>query len=369
MNSFEIAQLPTLFDILNNFWDEERKSEELVERDPRFRDMYPKRCHKRFFQPIKMEDGTDILMPLSPKQYTFYRGESEYHEECYPSLYRRGMTESSIFVERLKRCELELMLKEYPITNLFAYSTYTKTPDGKDFFFNFRIGYDGLAQHYGVKTEFMDITIDPLVAAFFAATKYDSRTDTYSPIINTEECKYGVFYVRTQFPFIGEANSRLDVVGMQPLFRPGKQAAFVYRLDKGENFNDKAKKIFFRHDARINQLIYQLANVNNRLFSKEVLNEKIRNGIVRSRDFSDAAYVMTKERYYSNCSDIVLKSYTKDEHVKIRNTKKKWFTEIEKRQALEYWEKNQNEYLDKIIPRWVYNGEAEEVDNVRELLG
>lgn len=366
MDRIDIAKLPTLLDVLNHFWEEERKTEELVEKDPKFRYMYPKRCHKRFFQPIEMEDGTDIIVPLSPKQYVFFRGESEYHEECYPSLYRNGMTESSIFVERLKRCELELMLKEYPITNLFAYSIYTKTPDGKDFFFNFRIGYDGLAQHYGIKTEFMDITVDPLVAAFFAATKYDSRTDSYIPIAETN--KYGVFYVRTQFPFIGEANSRLDVVGMQPLFRPGKQAAFVYRLDKGENFNDRAKKIFFRHDAIINQLIYQLANVNNRLFPKELLNEKIRNGIVKSREFTDEAYVMAKERYYPDDSVEVLKSFIKDEHIKIRKTKKKWFTEIEKQYALEYWERNQKEYLDKIIPRWAYKGQVKEVDSIEDLL-
>ena len=368
MKKTDIGQLPTLMDILNIFWEEERNIEELVEKDPKFMGIYPKRCHKRFFQPIEMEDGTDILMPLSPRQYVFYRGENKYHEKCYPSLYRDGMTESAVFVERLKRCELELMLKEYPITSLFANSIYTKTPDGKDFFFNFRIGYDGLSQHYGIKTEFMDISLDPLVAAFFAASEYDSRTDTYHPIVDTKRYDYGVFYVCTQLHFVGDHNSRLDVVGMQPLFRPGRQKAFVYRLEKGENFSDKARKIFFRHDPMVNKLIFQLANVNKRLFPDELLNEKIRNGIVKSREFTNAAHVMAKERYYLDKSEKILKSYIKDEHIKISKTKKKWFTDKEKMQVSEYWKSYQKELFSKIILRWAYNGEVEEVDNVRELL-
>ena len=71
------------------------------------------------------------------------------------------------------------MMQQYPLTDLFAISIYALAPDKSRKPIPFRVGLDGMAQHYGIKTEYMDLTLDPWTAAFFAATKYDDETDTF----------------------------------------------------------------------------------------------------------------------------------------------------------------------------------------------
>lgn len=51
----------------------------------------------------------------------------------------------------------------------------------------FHYSYLSRAQHYGIKTELMDITTDKFVAAFFATT--DCKDDVYTPIVDKREEK------------------------------------------------------------------------------------------------------------------------------------------------------------------------------------
>lgn len=268
MTKEEIAKLPTLLDIVNHYLEGEKRIEELHE-SGHFKGLFPTHAYKGMFEPLLMDDGTHILLPLSPAQHSYYRGESIYHEDCRPSLYRRGMTDADIFVERLKRCEMELMMQQYSITDLFANSIHAQAPDKTWIPLPFRIGYGGMAQHYGIKTEFIDLTLDPWTAAFFAATKYDDTTDTYSVIEDTEKYQCGAFYLYNEIPLPYPNHSRIDVVGLQPLARPGRQSAFVYRMEQGENFNSIARYDLFRHDVDVNRQIFEHANNSSQLFLKE----------------------------------------------------------------------------------------------------
>ena len=357
----EVAKLPTLLDIVNHYLEGERQIEELHESGD-FKGLFPTRAYKGMFEPMRMEDGTHILMPLSPAQHSYYRGESSYHDDCRPSLYREGMTDADIFVERIKRCEMELMMQQYPITDFFANSIQAQAPDKTWIPLPFRIGYDGMAQHYGIKTEFMDLTLDPWTAAFFAATKYDDATDTYSVIEDTDKHQYGAFYLRNEMPLPVPNHSRIDVVGMQPLSRPGRQSAYVFRMNQGENFNDMAQKDLFRHDAEINRTIFEHANSGNQLFPKELIGDRIRKEIVKGDELSHKAFELAKQRYFSKASDKVLRDYLADKHIAVSTADRQWFTEAEKKAAIEYWETYQQELFSKIHLRWSYRGPIEVVE-------
>ena len=361
MTKEEIAKLPTLLDIVNHYLEGERRIEEMHENSD-FKGLFPTRAYKGMFEPMRMEDGTHILMPLSPAQHSYYRGESSYHEDCRPSLYREGMTAAGIFVERIKRCEMELLMRQYPITALFANSIQAQAPDKTWVPIPFRIGYDGMAQHYGIKTEFMDITLDPWTAAFFAATKYDDATDTYSVIEDTEKYPYGAFYLRNEMPMPNPMQSRIDVVGMQPLSRPGRQSAYVFRMCQGENFNDMAQKDFFRHDASVNRIVFEHANRGNQLFPKELIGDRIQKEIVKGEEFSQFAYNEAKHRYFSTTSEEELKGFLADKHITISKIDRQWFNEAEKQAAMDYWETYQQELFSKIHLRWSYRGPIKEVD-------
>lgn len=350
----EIAKLPTLLDIVNHYLEREKAIEERVN-NSRFAGLFSTRSQKGFFEPIMMEDGTYILLPLSPAQHSYYRGECSYHEDCRPTLYRKGIDKADIFLERMKRCEMELMLQQYPITDFFANSIHAQDPSGEWHQFRFRVGYDGMAQHYGIKTEFLDLTLEPWTAAFFAATTYDFETDTYSPIINTDKFQYGVFYLYNEIPIPGKTSERIDVVGMQPLLRPGRQSAYVFRMAEKENFNHFVQKDYFRHDARINQEIFARANNGNHLFPQELLNDKIRNEIVKGDSFSQKAFEEAKQRYATKESGASLIDLLASKHVSISKANRQWFSDAEKKEAVEYWETYQQDLFSKIQVRWMYN--------------
>lgn len=65
MTADEIAKLPTLLDIVNHYLEGERRIEELHESGS-FKGLFPTRAYKGIFEPLRMDDGTHILMPLSP---------------------------------------------------------------------------------------------------------------------------------------------------------------------------------------------------------------------------------------------------------------------------------------------------------------
>lgn len=364
MTDEEIAKLPTLRDILDYYLDGERIIEERV-KNTRYYGLFPTQAHKGLYEPVLLQDGTHIIMPLSPAQYSYYRGESEYHEECFPSLYRKDMTEASIFVERVKRCEMERMMMEYPITEFFANSIYAQDPSGEWHQLRFRIGLDGMAQHYGIKTEFMDLTLDPLTAAFFAATSYDPESDTYKAITDTTKHRYGAFYLYNDIPIPFRESTRIDVVGMQPLLRPGRQSAYVFRMYPQENFNSLVHKTFFRHDAIINKEIVCRANKDDQLFPKELIGTRIRKEIVNGDEFSPWAFNEAKRRYAQGKSDDELKTFLEDRQISLSNTNRAWFTEAEKKVIIDYWETYQQELFSKIRLRWSFNGPIRFADDCK----
>ena len=60
----------------------------------RYTGLFPGIEKEGFFEMIQMPDGNASLVPCNPLFNSYYRGQSSYFEDCYPSLYRKGMSES-----------------------------------------------------------------------------------------------------------------------------------------------------------------------------------------------------------------------------------------------------------------------------------
>lgn len=362
-----ISQLPTLLDIL----DQISLREELFYLKPsHFKGVFPTHYQEGMFSTMLDADGRTQLWPMGLLPFTYYRGQSQYFPLCKPSLYRKGtrknpmltMTPSKVFLERLRACELELVMQKHPMNDIFHYGTRLTYPDGTEENISLSIDYLALAQHYGICTELLDLTVDKWVAAFFACTKYVNGE--YKPV--TDANSYGVFYeiyeqTHDMMPGVTAAARKIRAIGLQPFSRPGEQAGFVYTMTKEQNFNRLCnKKIKFRHDPKVSELIFNYANRSKKLFPYELLQEKAE--VIKSHTtFSRPAYNMAIARYFSDTPFEQIDAWCKDQNIHLQDQPLTSFTDEERATFMKAWPQNASSFYSRIYVRYSYTGPMKEV--------
>ena len=236
------------------------------------------------------------LMPVSQSPFIFYRGQSRYHEPCIPTLYR-GLKSEAITAElevaanRIKICEFAALLEKHSVFQEVGR--------------NLCVDPVALAQHYGLSTEYLDITNSKWVAAFFACTGYDSDTDSYYPVGRDYGEGYGVLYYAKFKDHLmpEEFLEKNGVIGYQYFARPTKQSSFGFRMEKGDDFNTSPyfEKIFFRHDMTASQIVYDMSYKQNRFIPKDELS-KLAREIKLSNEVTRADIISCWMNYYQDTS-------------------------------------------------------------------
>lgn len=347
----EQKELPNLLDVMemiayNEEWFHLEKNV--------IRILFPTHYQEGMFETVTMADGKTHLYPCTLYPYRYFRGQSDKLEgkKCKPSLYR-GLTAAEMFYERLCLKELELLLKDYPLTAVYEQGMLQyNTPEGpKPLYLN--VDTTALGQHYGIKTDVLDLTSDKWVAAFFAATKYENGG--YLPY---KDDGIGVMYVYRNFPAMNYNKERLSAVGLQPFSRPGCQAGMVYKMKPEEDFNDKAQRIFFQHDPAVSELIYNYCNRSKKLFPEEILEQKVKE-IKASKCYSRFAFTNTVNEYYQGESAEVIEGYMKELCINIQSEAPVMFTQEEQTAFLERWNKEKDHFFDNVIVRLTYSGPVE----------
>lgn len=245
--------------------------------------------------------GMPVLLPTSRSAFTFYRGQSEYHEECLPSLYRfkGNALERETLRSYLQTAEMILLMKSNPVIMSLESGGIKHEKLG---LVRLPVMYDGLAQHYGIKTCYLDLTNDIWCAAFFAATTYDGR---YHPFVLTEDTpfkkRYGVLYMLDYSMKSGNPDFTKDhilPIGLQYFNRPGKQSALVIAMQDMRDLHrhPRLKRMFFRHDNEASKLIFTLSQFGKQFITEDPFAEMVR-AICSKDEFSEAA-VMLAHRIY-----------------------------------------------------------------------
>lgn len=254
------------------------------------------------------------LMPTSQTPFTHYRGQSRYYDPCLPSLYRGEPlpTEEDIASNRLKICEFALLLGTHPVFQEIGR--------------NLKVEPIALAQHYGLTTEFLDITNSKWVAAFFACTNYDYDTDTYSPVGSDYKEGYGVMYITKEWVLKEQPREyyeKYGVIGFQFFDRPTKQSSFGIKMEKDEDFNRSPyfDKIFFRHDLEASTVVYNMSYKQNRFIPRDPLS-KLARIISESKEISRRAHFQCWDRFYSDKSPNFLDKVCEAKGWKIREDNK-----------------------------------------------
>lgn len=353
----DIESLPTLLDVLNQIaYDEVNWNM----RDDVLRQSFPSYHDKGRFTAVEMPTGEVRLEPCGQFAFRVYRGQTSYYKECKPSLYRDDMTDSKVFLERLKLKELELLIDKHPLTDICKNGLSWLTPDGSYRQLSLAIDHLGLAQHYGIKTELMDLTNDKWVAAFFACSDYvGGKYVTHK----AKDGEYGVFYsmVPCKYYIVDpKGYETFRAIGQQPFPRPGEQSGFTLKLNRDQNFNDEAEKIFFRHDDRVSELIFNYANRSDKYFPYDIFQEKALL-IINSKSFSNLAFQNAVKEFYPDDSSVI-ETYVRDEGISFQDASVVEFTKKEIADFCEEWPNREKEYLSKIIIRPVYKGPIEFVN-------
>ncbi len=193
-------------------------------------------------------DSGDNRVVAAPKPFTpLFRGQNTFYKQCYPSLFRKEWSIPDE-LERLVQIEdFKAILDDNPEIQDMLKS-------------ELQVNYDGLAQHYGIETNIIDLTNSFGVAAFFATSDYDSLTGLYKPIEETHRqgviyfLPLGIFSNFTQSFGNDDDDYAIWPIGLEALPRPGEQRGFGAHMKKGVDFNTIAPCRFFFRQNKISSL-------------------------------------------------------------------------------------------------------------------
>lgn len=195
----------------------------------------------------------------------YYRGERAYYGSSKATLHRnvpKDKIERLVyyFIENMRIGEFSVFLRKLDIIKNWKTSS---------------INYDALAQHYGLKTDYVDITNDFNVALFFACCKYNTISKKWEPLSKEDiqlkengsiDYRYGVLYrgesLSKDFLYrFGNQNPYNPVrpIGFQPLMRCHFQHAYTMQMNEDDDlYRDPRFEILkFEHSLELSDRIFQ----------------------------------------------------------------------------------------------------------------
>ncbi|MEZ3591590.1 MAG: FRG domain-containing protein [Muribaculaceae bacterium] len=187
------------------------------------------------------------LWPTALTHSYLFRGQEQFYEKCVPSLFRhRELTAAKLFINQVRLEEFKLMLQQYPQVRYFEDLGVV-------------VDYKGLAQHYGIETDVLDLTSSLDVALFFAMCSYDKDAHKYSPKIDSSQQYIGYLYAYPYFFHMSldldpQRDIKLMPIGLQPFKRPGLQRGFSLHFSPNEQF--VAPVYSFTYTAKDSQEIF-----------------------------------------------------------------------------------------------------------------
>ena len=307
------------------------------------------REHEVGFEAVLTGDGDEkILLPEDGSVVYLFRGQNQEYIPCYPSLYRtesRELTPAETFVWRMRLVLFKDMIDSYPIVQHFFKRH------------NFKVDYEGLAQHYGLLTAVLDLTSNLDIALFFATCWYDKDNDCYHPFDDGKEHE-GILYVFC--PLLANEPTPLCIsefmkenitpIGLQPFLRPARQKGYALHVPKGNSTKSWAYRFKFTNDD--SKYYFDMFHEGKDLWISDILADKTKE-IIAIKEFSFKLFDRTFEGFrpkgYSKTKmkkelkDIGI-SFKKDAVIVI-------FDEWETRDAIEKWNSGEGKTFCQMIGR------------------
>lgn len=308
------------------------------------------------FEVVDFGSGGLRLFPAEYHYPFFFRGQGQEYYPCMPSIYRRTSDGRSpddidVFVDRMKIVEFGHLLDSHPVVNGFF------RPH------KYHVDYTGLAQHYGLRTDMLDITSDLDVALFFAMCPYDKATDRYRCLDDDVE-HVGLIYLL--MPFLNDFDpdcpfTKISPIGLQVFDRPGRQKGFAYKMERGETLF--ARKYQFRYTSADSAAFYRRYLDGEHLWCRDILVDKA-SLIAGKQSFPYSVFKQTFEKYpVKGFSKSRLKEAMKGRGIVIDHKGVPFsFSDEEKDFLVGEWYSGKSDRFRKLITRkrWVLSDVSEE---------
>lgn len=280
INKIKMSELLSIKDYINNLSDFEKHPLGQTQFQNIDFDWYPLNAPLGYF--IESEPKHCIIMAGSKFNIRLYRGENKDNPNFAPTIKRDDLPEGSPehCYEWIKTEEFKQFFKES-----IYYSSIT---DLEVFGHNFEPDIYAIAQHYGFKTHYLDLTQSRLVAMFFAMTYYDKKTKRYYPIKDFSKFKPTIYDIKITDLYKLSPNA-FKIIGIQPLLRPLMQYAYaidtsIFKQDLKQYFN----KIELKPDPAGAEYVYDKFEGGSLLFPEERIQntvDTIRNYNVNNKPF------------------------------------------------------------------------------------
>lgn len=237
-----------------------------------------------------ISEGNKSIIFFGPEIFDFaYRGQDSHeYTNCVPSLFRKHNSQINIdnfddikktLLNVAQAIKFQQLINAHPCLKIFSafnhgyklYPTpirdylsagvplYTRYSEDMINYLNkhpLKINYRALAQHYGCKTNLLDVTTKIEVAAFFAI--YHTQNNK----VKLAEKGEGIIYIIPWYVYDSKPRPGGDffnIVGWQPLDRTGVQRACVLNMFYGDDLNrdEHVYKLYFKHNLDKSKLIYE----------------------------------------------------------------------------------------------------------------
>lgn len=251
---------------------------------------------------------------------SYYRGENQIFPRSQPSLYRSLEKFSSEKERQLYRFIADMRIAEFGIflcrlgITQFWLNNYGS------------VLFEPLAQHYGLETEWLDITNDFNVALFFATCGWDGKQ--WYPLTKSDtegdaSRQYGVIFHIPQWQAASQSmmdgleidgkekyihNSILPI-GFQPFMRCHSQYAYgIHMKEPYPLQNDFTfEKLYFRHNEKLSKAVFDMMDGGKKVYPQEGLNEfqDVIQDIRNANVFSEEAfqYAFENNSYFDNADE------------------------------------------------------------------
>lgn len=240
---------------------------------------------------------------LQQEKHTYYyRGENAFFGCSKPAIHREAPTNPLdrmvyYFIAEMKIYEFQKLINRFNVVK--------KWP--------FDVLYRAIAQHYGIPTNWLDVTNDFEVALFFACCKLENNS--YRPLrdedFEKEKDRFGVLFrvdsfIADMICCSSEDGGGIIPIGFQPFMRCHRQYGYAYVMDEHEDLYDG--KVFqvmkFKHSVELSKKIYNSMGGGSRIFPNEGLNSiqdeisQINSAFVFSGEAFEAVYkLLNMDKY------------------------------------------------------------------------